>query len=120
MIRSDCWSFKFSKKPMKILFKMSFACVIVVGLIGFVATLNAGPETREKLRADTNAAVEKTKEVAKDVAAESKELARKVSDQAKAVAKKTAEISKEVAAKTKEVAVEAYAKSKEKVKEAVR
>ena len=56
---------------MKIFFKMSFACVIVVGLIGFVATLNAGPETREKLRADTNAAVEKTKEVAKDVAAAS-------------------------------------------------
>ena len=97
--------------------KMKCLLSLSAGLLAFVCSTQAGPETREKIKEDTKVAVQKTKEAAKEVAAETRELAKKgaekakevagdVSEQAKELAKKTAEVSKEVAAKTKEVAVE--------------
>jgi gas vesicle protein len=102
---------------MKTIARMIIGLVFAAGLAAaFSTTCSAGPETREKIKEDTKAAVEKTKVVAKEVAAETKELAKKTAEKAKEVAEKTAEVSKEVAAKAKEVAGE----TKDKVKEAVK
>jgi len=77
----------------------------------------AGPESRENIKAASQAAVGKTKCALKEVAAETKKLARRGAAQAKQAAKKTAEEAKEVAAATKEFAGETREKVKAAVKE---
>jgi hypothetical protein len=59
---------------MKIISRIMIGSVLAAVLVAAFSTpCFAGPETRAKIKEDTKAAVEKTKEVAKEVAAETKE-----------------------------------------------
>lgn len=110
---------------MKTITKFIMVAVLLTGLV--LGAAFAGEEIKE----NTKAATEKTKAVAKELAAETRELAKKgtekskevveaVADEAKALGKKTAEVSKDVANKSKAVAVETHDKVKAAVKDATR
>ena len=53
------------------------SCFAMIAAGAMVANCGAGLETRDKIKDDTKAAMEKTKEAAKEIVTDTKELARK-------------------------------------------
>jgi DNA-directed RNA polymerase subunit F len=107
---------------------MKLTAVICLLAGALAINCQAGPESRDNIKASAKETLEKAKATTREAAAEAKELAQKgagktkevaheVAEHARAGAKRVAEVSKEVAAQAREVAAETTEKVKAKLRD---
>jgi hypothetical protein len=100
---------------MKIYFqKFTMALVAGLAVLGLSATAQAGPDA-DQLKSDAKAALQKTEDTAKDLAAKGKDLAQKGADQAAKVGTNVLAKVKEGAHKTENVVSNVVIKVETKV-----